>query len=89
MSAYTNPRLDLSRLLTPFGAEFGYNTEGDVLVNSTADGVDLNVLWAELATILSAWNSERTAISQLLSYFTTNTADAIPQSIADESFRCC
>ena len=94
MSATTNPRRttsaasDLSRLLylPPFGAELGYSTEGDVLVNSTADGVDLNALWAELSTILTAWNSERSAISQLLSYYTTNTADAIPQSIADESF---
>lgn len=72
--------------LSPFGAESGYNTEGDVLVNATADGVDLNVLWSELGTVLQTWNNERSAIAQLLSYVTTNSADAIPQSIADESF---
>lgn len=92
MSATTTPRLNTSRALTdvlhlpPFGAESGYNTEGDVLVNSTADGVDLNVLWSELAAVLQTWNNERSAIAQLLSYVTTNTADAIPQSTADESF---
>lgn len=82
-----NP-IDLQSLLqlTPFGAEGGYATEGDVLVNTTADGVDVNRLWSEVAQVLTAWNAERSAVASLLSYPTINAADAVPQSISDESF---
>jgi len=72
--------------LAPFGADAGIGTEGDALVQVLADGTDLNAIWAELRTVLSAWNTERSAVAQLLSYDTTNTADAVPQSIVDESF---
>lgn len=73
--------------LPPFGGEgLGYNTEGDVLVNTTADGVDVNALWAEVQSVLKAWNAERGAVASLLSHYTINAADAVPQSIADESF---
>jgi hypothetical protein len=64
----------------------GYNTEGDVLVNLTADGVDLNVIWAEIRDALELYNAERSALASLLSYPTTLVADAIPQSINAESF---
>ena len=100
MSTLTNPakrrgssssRLD-SRLLNslidfpPFGGEGGINAEGDVLVNVTADGVDVNLLWSEVQSVLRAWNAERTAVASLLSYSTINAADAVPQAISDESF---
>lgn len=93
MSAiYTQPRFNpqLLQLLSgpmPFGGEgLGYNTEGDVLVNVTADGVDVNLLWNEVQNVLQAWNAERSAVASLLSHYTINAADAVPQSIADESF---
>ncbi|ODR25308.1 hypothetical protein [Mycolicibacterium porcinum] len=70
----------------PFGAEGGYNDAGDTLVNVSADGVDLNLIWQEVKTALDAWNAERSAITNLLSYWTVNTADAIPQATNDESF---
>lgn len=95
MTIYTAPRCanplfagtDLSRLLSmpPFGGE-GYNTEGDVLVNVSADGVDLNVIWDEVAAVIKAWNAERSALTSLLTFNTTNTADAIPQSRSTDSF---
>ena len=88
MTTYTQPRENLWPIL-PFGAEEGYNTEGDVLVNVSADGVDLNAIWAEVQAALAAWNAERGAIVNLLSYATTNTADAIPQSTSDDSFESC
>lgn len=72
--------------LAPFGADAGIGTEGDALVQVLADGTDLNAVWAELRTVLNAWNAERSSVAQLLSYGTTNTADAVPQSILDESF---
>jgi hypothetical protein len=62
------------------GGEGGIATEGDVLVNVTADGVDLNVIWAEVAAVVAAWNAERSALTSLLAFNTTNSADAIPQS---------
>lgn len=91
MSALTTPRTNLIDLqsilrLPPFGAEGGYATEGDVLVNTTADGVDLNVIWAEVAAVIKAWNAERSALASLLAFNTTNTADAIPQSRSADSF---
>jgi hypothetical protein len=91
MTIYTQPRfnpVDLQALLQlpPYGADAGYNTEGDVLVNVTADGVDVNALWAEVQQVLTAWNAERGAVASLLSHYTINAADAVPQSIADESF---
>lgn len=72
--------------LVPFGGDSGINTQGDVLVNVTADGVDVNRLWDEVAQVLSAWNSERTAIAQCLSHPTINAAEAVPQSVSDDSF---
>ncbi|MFP1155105.1 hypothetical protein ACK280_23930 [Mycobacterium sherrisii] len=91
MGALTTPRINPELLhalthLPPFGAEGGYATEGDVLVNTTADGVDLNVIWAEVAAVVKAWNAERSALTSLLAFNTTNTADAIPQSRSVDSF---
>ena len=88
---YTQPRLNPGLLqslwaLPPFGGEGGIATEGDVLVNVTADGVDLNVIWAEVAAVIKAWNAERSALTSLLAFNTTNTADAIPQSRSADSF---
>lgn len=87
VTTLTNPRslADLLRL-PPFGAEGGIATQGDVLVNVTADGVDLNVIWAEVAQVIAAWNAERSALTSLLAFSTTNTADAIPQSKSEDSF---
>jgi hypothetical protein len=100
MSTFTTPRaklpqaasgfnpLDLQSLwnLPPFGGEGGYATEGDVLVNVTADGVDLNVIWAEVAAVVKAWNAERSALTSLLAFSTTDSASAIPQSRSVDSF---
>lgn len=91
MSVLTRPRINpiaLQSLLDfpPFGAEGGYATGGDVLVNTTADGVDLNVIWAEVAAVIKAWNAERSALTNLLTFNTTDTASAIPQSRSSDSF---
>lgn len=76
----------LADVLAPFGGDSGIATEGDALVQVLADGTDLNAMWAELRQVLSTWNQERSAIAQLFAHGTTNTADAVPQSILDESF---
>ena len=64
----------------------GISTVGDVLVNQTADGVDLNDIWAEIQEALALYNTERTTVASLVSYRTVNAADAVPQSISSESF---
>ena len=64
----------------------GISTQGDVLVNQTADGVDLNTIWAEIADALALYNTERSAVTRLLSYPTTVPADAVPQSVGTDSF---
>ena len=62
----------------------GVNVFGDVLVNMTADGVDLNLLWGEIHDALALYNEHRSAIVQLLSYPTVAVADVIP---ADHGWR--
>ncbi|WP_228792953.1 hypothetical protein [Nocardia cyriacigeorgica] len=66
-------------LLRLAGGDSGYATEGDVLVNRTADGVDLNVIWNELAQVLALQNSDRASLARLVSFPTVAVADAIPQ----------
>ncbi|MGD9621215.1 MAG: hypothetical protein AB7G47_21280 [Mycolicibacterium sp.] len=61
----------------------GYQTAGDVLVNQTADGIDLNTVFAEIQSALSIWNSERSTIAGLLSFKTTTMGDSIPQGTTD------
>lgn len=61
----------------------GVSVESDVLVS--ADGVNLNSIWAEIQAALEIWNRERSSVASLLSYTTTNVADAIPQSLSSES----
>ena len=64
----------------------GINTQGHVLVNRTADGVDLNLIWAEIEQLLNMWNGERTTVASLISYPTTVPADAVPQTLTVEPF---
>lgn len=76
---YTQPRTLLSPFgfSVPYGADGGYGTDGDTLVNVTADGVDLNVIWNEMRAALTIWNDHRTALTDLISYWTTSSAEAI------------
>ena len=75
-------------LTTPYSypTTKGVNVYGDVLVNMTADGVDLNLLWGEIHDALALYNEHRSSIVQLLSYPTVAVADVIPQTMVGESF---
>lgn len=64
----------------------GISTRGDVLVNETADGVNLNDIWEEIQDVLELYNAERSAVASLLSYRTIQVADAVPQSVSSDSF---
>jgi hypothetical protein len=43
---------------------YGINTRGDVLVNQTADGVDVNAIWQDLIDAFQIWNQERSLNEQ-------------------------
>ncbi|OBY30483.1 hypothetical protein ACT18_17695 [Mycolicibacter kumamotonensis] len=64
----------------PTGGDQGIRTSGDVLVDRTADGTDLNAVWDEFRDVLAFWNNERTSIVDLLAFRTTDTAEAVPQT---------
>jgi hypothetical protein len=61
------------------GAEQGYHTEADALVTQTADGVDLNALWAEFQQTLEIFNARRSALVQLLTFNVTDPIERVPQ----------
>lgn len=67
-------------------AQYGTNVVGDVLVNQTADGIDLNAVWAEFRDLLDLWNKERTSVTDLLIFKTTASGEAVPQNVAVPSF---
>lgn len=80
-SLATERDLEMSGLLTPFGAEDyhgGYGTEGDI-VYTTNDGVDLNALWAEAQAALAVWNAGRSQLVNLLTYPVVNEIESVPQ----------
>jgi hypothetical protein len=70
----------------PTGPAYGIQTSGDVLVNRTADGVPLETIWQELIDLFNIENTERTALLNLLSYFHTEVASAVPQVIEGTDF---
>ncbi|OKH80084.1 hypothetical protein EB73_34110 [Mycobacterium sp. SWH-M3] len=63
----------------------GISTRGDILVSKTADGVDLNDIFAEVQQVMESYNAQRSAITNLLCFRTTHVADAVPQSFTSES----
>ncbi|GAS86949.1 hypothetical protein [Mycolicibacterium brisbanense] len=95
MTTYTAPRPNSPYLdwlatsgLMPFGAEGGILSEGDIVprVTQTADQVDLNVIWEEMQQVLGQWNAHRSAVVDLLSYWHTSSADAVPQALIESEY---
>ena len=64
----------------------GITMASDVLVSRTNDGVDINLLWAELRDAIDLINREKLSLVNLLSYWHTNTADLVPQGISSGDF---
>lgn len=58
----------------------GYGTRGDVLVNRTADGVDLNLIFDEVTAAAALYNEHRNNILSALTFPTTDTGHAVPQA---------
>ena len=72
--------------MTAPNPQAGILSVGDALVTHTADGVDLTSLWNELTEAWDAANAQRSAISNLLSYPTTDSAAIVPQNIMPPEF---
>lgn len=70
-----------------WGGMPGYQDSGGVLVNETADGVSLDVLFEEIEQVTALYNNHKNTLVNLLSYETDVPADAIPQSLTAEQFQ--
>ena len=55
----------------------GYNASADLLTR-TADGVDLNELWADYQAALEQWNAERNRMINLLTFNVTTEVEQLP-----------
>lgn len=83
--------LDLFDLSNAFGASVpavggydrGTNTEGDVLTQ-TIDGRDLNEVWREFQSALSAWNAGRSTLMNALTYSVAAPIEDVPQLSMDD-----
>jgi hypothetical protein len=60
------------------GGDRGIQTEADALT-TTADGRDLNDVWAEFQRVLSVWNTQRQAIVNFLTFSVTEPVENVPQ----------
>jgi hypothetical protein len=72
--------------MTALTPQYATLVKGDVLVNQTACGVDLNALWDEFRDLLDVWNKERTGLTDPLVFDTTVSAEAVPQNGEVASF---
>jgi hypothetical protein len=55
----------------------GYSAKADLLTQ-TADGRDLNSLWADYQAALEQWNADRTRLVNFLTFPVTNPVETIP-----------
>ena len=91
MTIYTRHRFNsnaFERLIAfpPFGGEgLGYNTEGDVLVNVTADGVDVNALELErVADIRYSQQINQVAVNAPAGDYDSGLVDELVGRFEDE-----
>lgn len=58
----------------------GFHAAGDILVNKTADGQDLNQLWDDYQAALALWNAQRDPLVSFLTYRTTQLTEQMYDS---------
>jgi hypothetical protein len=67
--------------------QYGVNVRGDALrVAALRDGTDLDAVWDLFRDLLDVWNKERSSITDLLTFKTTLSAEAVPQTVSIGSF---
>jgi hypothetical protein len=73
--------------MTAPNAQYGINVRGDATrVVALRDGTDLDAVWDIFRDLLDVWNKERSSITDLLTFKTTLSAEAVPQTVAIGSF---
>lgn len=65
------------------GADRGFNVQAD-LVDQTADGIDINLLWDEFQESISLWNAGRQALVAFLSFPVTELVEFVPNASGDD-----
>jgi hypothetical protein len=82
-----DPVLRAMLRLTPgiAGGAGGFNTEGD-LITQTTDGRPLNDIWAEFQATIQALNDERQGIVDFLTFGVTNVIEDVPQVSSSDEF---
>lgn len=65
------------------GAERGFNVQAD-LVNETADGIDINLLWDEFQESILLWNAGRQALVAFLSFPVNELVEFVPNASGDD-----
>lgn len=63
----------------------GYNGMADIL-KTTADGQDLNEIWAEFQQTIAVRNQRRSALASLFTFRTTLASELVPQSLGGDDF---
>ena len=66
--------------------QYGVVTASQRLVTRLADGADLNEVWSLFSELMAFWNTERTSITDLLTFKTVNPVDAVPANLSVSSF---
>ena len=87
MTITAQPRVNPTNLRSLLRLPPSNGTEGDVLVNVTADGVDVNTLFAEVQQVLKATQKSPAAVTWLPELPDHQRTDVVPQSISDGSVR--
>jgi hypothetical protein len=63
--------------------QYGISVRGDALrVSLLRDGTDLDAVWQLFQDALAIWNTERSGITDLLTFRTTLHAEAVPQNFS-------
>lgn len=57
----------------------GIHAVGDNVITTTADGLDVNVLWAEFQAALALLNAQRQPLIDLLTYTVPRPVESVPQ----------
>lgn len=78
-------RRQLGLVLSIAGGDRGYNTEGDVIVE-TVDGVALNNIWNEFRQTLDIQNAQRNQLISFLTYGVNEPIVTVPQFGGGEDF---
>jgi hypothetical protein len=85
---FSGTDVDFAKMLTtPMealkGFEEGYNERGDVITETT-DGAPLNAMWDEFQRTIRMWNSQRDALTNILTFNVTTLIESVRYPIEQD-----